>query len=221
MLPTFVTSESSKRVLSISSSKCPMLPLIVSFLIFFVWSRVMLLTARIWSEDIMIALGQSKKTKQPTYGLIMLVIVSSAIIQANRVDHVAEVSNTAVDRIVDHFLLVVQNDQAIHFDLAKKRKLTSCPSLRSYRSFCLHGFNYAKHHKQTLSIMHIDVSRAYCYAKVQGPVLVLLTLENRTGQIRLSKKSMYGTRHATSNWKRDLQQFSSKNLFRRDTEFQE
>ena len=46
--------------------------------------------------------------------------------------------------------------------------------------------------------MHIDVARAYFHAKAQRLVLVRLPVEDRmgadAGNIRLLKKSMYGTR---------------------------
>ena len=85
----------------------------------------------------------------------------------------------------------------------------------------------AANHKETLSIMHIDVSRAYFHAKAQRPVLIRLPAEDRMGtdsvKIGLMKKSMYGTRDAASNWERDWQEhvkkwgfqlgLSSKNLF--------
>ena len=85
----------------------------------------------------------------------------------------------------------------------------------------------AANHKETFSIMHIDVSRAYFHAKAQRPVLIRLPAEDRmgtdAGKIGLMKKSMYGTRDAASNWERDWQEhvkkwgfqlgLSSKNLF--------
>ena len=85
----------------------------------------------------------------------------------------------------------------------------------------------ASNHKETFSIMHIDVSRAYFHAKVQRPVLIRLPAEDRmgtdAGKIGRMKKSMYGTRDAASNWERDWQEhvkkwgfqlgLSSKNLF--------
>ena len=62
----------------------------------------------------------------------------------------------------------------------------------------------AANHKETFSIMHIDVSRAYFHAKAQRPVLIRLPAEDRmgtdAGKIGLMKKSMYGTRDAASNW---------------------
>ena len=65
-------------------------------------------------------------------------------------------------------------------------------------------------HKETFSIMHIDVSRAYFHAKAQKLVLIRLPVENRMGadggKIGLLQKSMYGTRDAASNWERDLQE---------------
>ena len=85
----------------------------------------------------------------------------------------------------------------------------------------------AANHKETFSIMHIDVSRAYFHAKAQRPVLIRLPAEDRlgtdAGKIGLMKKRMYGTRDAASNWERDWQEHvkkwgfqlgvSSKNLF--------
>ena len=81
--------------------------------------------------------------------------------------------------------------------------------------------------KETLSIMHIDVSRAYFHGKAKRPVLIRLPVEDRMGtdaaKVGLMKKSMYGTRDAASNWERDWQEharnwalqleLSSKNLF--------
>ena len=85
----------------------------------------------------------------------------------------------------------------------------------------------AANHKETFSIMHIDVSRAYFHAKAQRSVLIRLPAENLmgtyAGKVGLMKKSMYGTRDAASNWERDWQEhvenwgfqlgLSSKNLF--------
>ena len=85
----------------------------------------------------------------------------------------------------------------------------------------------AANHKETFSIMHIDVSRAYFHAKAQRPVLIRLPVVDRMGtdawKVGLMKKSMYGTRAAASNWERDWQEnvkkwgfqqgLSSKNLF--------
>ena len=85
----------------------------------------------------------------------------------------------------------------------------------------------AANHKETFSIMRIDVSRAYFHAKAQRPVLIRLPAEDRmgtdAGKIGLMKKSTYGTRDAASNWERDWQEhvkkwgfqlgLSSKNLF--------
>ena len=85
----------------------------------------------------------------------------------------------------------------------------------------------AANNKDTFSIMHIDVSRAYFHAKAQRPVLIRLPLEDRmctdAGKVGLMTKSMYGTRDAASNWERDWQEnikkwgfplgLSSKNLF--------
>ena len=85
----------------------------------------------------------------------------------------------------------------------------------------------AANNKDTFSIMHIDVSRAYFHAKAQRPVLIRLPVEDRmgadAGKVGLMKKSMYGTRDAASNWERDWQEhvkkwgfqlgLSSKNLF--------
>ena len=67
----------------------------------------------------------------------------------------------------------------------------------------------AANNKDTFSIMHIDVSRAYFHAKAQRPVLIRLPVEDRmgadAGKVGLMKKSMYGTRDAASNWERDWQ----------------
>ena len=85
----------------------------------------------------------------------------------------------------------------------------------------------AANNKETFSIMHIDVSRAYFHAKAQRAVLIRLPVEDRmstdAGEVGLVKKSMYGTRDAASNWERDWQEhvknwrfqlgLSSKNLF--------
>ena len=81
----------------------------------------------------------------------------------------------------------------------------------------------AANHKETFSIMHIDVSRAYFHAKAQRPVLIRDRLGSDAGKIHLMRKSMYGTRDAASNWERDWQEhvkswgfqlgLSSKNLF--------
>ena len=82
-------------------------------------------------------------------------------------------------------------------------------------------------HKETFSIMHIDVSRACFHAKAQRPVLIRLPVEDRIGadaeKIGLMKKSTYGTWDAVSNWERDWQEhvkswgfqlgLRSKNLF--------
>ena len=52
----------------------------------------------------------------------------------------------------------------------------------------------AVNHKETLSIMHVDVSRAYFHAKAQRPVLKRLPVEDRMGtdarKVGLMKKSM-------------------------------
>ena len=60
----------------------------------------------------------------------------------------------------------------------------------------------AANRKETFSIMHIDVSRAYFHAKAQRLVLIQLPVEDRmgtdAGKIGLMKKSMYGTRDAAS-----------------------
>ena len=85
----------------------------------------------------------------------------------------------------------------------------------------------AANNKETFSIVHIDVSRAYFHAKAQRPVLIRLPVEDRmgadAGKVGLMKKSMCGTSDAASNWERDWQEhvrnwgfqlgFSSKNLF--------
>ena len=84
----------------------------------------------------------------------------------------------------------------------------------------------AANNRETFSIMHIDMSRAYFHAKAQRPVLIRLPVGDRTGtdagKVGLMKKSMYGTRGAASNWERDWQDhgrnwgfqlgLSSKNL---------
>ena len=61
--------------------------------------------------------------------------------------------------------------------------------------------------KETFSIMHIDVPRAYFHAKAQRPVLLRVPVEDRvgtdSGKIGLVKKSIYGTMDAASNWERD------------------
>ena len=68
----------------------------------------------------------------------------------------------------------------------------------------------AANHKDTFSIMHIDVSRAYFHAEAQRLVLVRLPREDRVGaddgKIGLLKKSIYGTRDAASNWECDWQE---------------
>ena len=68
----------------------------------------------------------------------------------------------------------------------------------------------AANHKETFSIMHIDVSRAYFHAKAQRLVLIRLPVEDRmgtdAGKVGLMKKSMYRTRDAASNWERDWQE---------------
>ena len=88
----------------------------------------------------------------------------------------------------------------------------------------------ATSHKETFSMMHIDVSRANFHAKARRPVLVRLPLEDRVGadvgKVGLSKTSMYGARDAGSNWEWEWQEHvenwgfpvgrSSKNLFYQD-----
>ena len=68
----------------------------------------------------------------------------------------------------------------------------------------------AANHKETFSIMHIDVSRAYFHVKAPRPVLIRLPVEDRMGtdawKVGLMKKSMSGTRDAASNWERDWQE---------------
>ena len=85
----------------------------------------------------------------------------------------------------------------------------------------------AVNNKETFSIMHVDVSRAYFHAKEQRPGLIRLPVEDRmgtdAGKVGLMKKSMYGTRDAASKWERDWQEHvknwwfqlgrSSENLF--------
>ena len=93
----------------------------------------------------------------------------------------------------------------------------------------------AANNKSAFSIMHIDVSRAYFYAKAQRTVLMRPPVKKRmgadAGKVGLIKKSMYGTRDAASNWGRDWQgpiqkwRFqlgpSSKNSFHhKETEYQ-
>ena len=60
-------------------------------------------------------------------------------------------------------------------------------------------------HKETFSIMHVDVSRAHFHAQAQRLVLVRSPAEDRKGadaeQIRL-----LSTRDAASNWERDWQE---------------
>ena len=67
----------------------------------------------------------------------------------------------------------------------------------------------AANNKNTLSIMHIDVSRACFHAKAQRLVLIRLPVEDRMGadarKVGLMKKSMYETRDVASNWERDWQ----------------
>ena len=54
----------------------------------------------------------------------------------------------------------------------------------------------AAKHKETFSVMHIDVSRAFSNAPVEHQSGI------DAGKIGLLKK-MYGTRDAASNWERD------------------
>ena len=79
-------------------------------------------------------------------------------------------------------------------------------------------------------MMHIDVSRAYFYAKAQRLVLVRLLVEDRVGadvgKVGLSKTSMHGARDAASKWEWEWQEhvenwgfpvgLRSKNLFYQD-----
>ena len=64
-------------------------------------------------------------------------------------------------------------------------------------------------HSPQFSLMHVDFSHAYFHAKAQRLVLVKLPVKDCSGkdkgEIGLFKKSMYGTRHAASNWERDWQ----------------
>ena len=64
-------------------------------------------------------------------------------------------------------------------------------------------------HSAEFSLMHLDVSRAYCHAKAQRVVLVKLPVEDwsakYSGKIGLLKKNMHGTRDAASNRERDWQ----------------
>ena len=57
----------------------------------------------------------------------------------------------------------------------------------------------AANHKEMLSIMHIDVSRAYFHARED-------IMGTDAGKVGLMKKSMYGTRDAASNWERNWQE---------------
>ena len=89
------------------------------------------------------------------------------------------------------------------------------------------NISIAANHKETFSIMHIDVTRAYFHAKAQRLELTRLPVEDRmgadAGKIGLMKKSMYGKRDAASIWKREWHEhvnsgsfqlgLSSKNLF--------
>ena len=83
----------------------------------------------------------------------------------------------------------------------------------------------AANHKETFSIMHIDVSRAYFHAKAQRPVLIRLPVEDRmgtdAGKVGVMKKSMYGTRDAASNWERDWQENVKKWGFTTWTQLEE
>ena len=88
----------------------------------------------------------------------------------------------------------------------------------------------AANHKETVSIMHVDMSHAYFRAKAQRLVLVRLRVEDRMGadaeKIGLLKKSMCGTRDAASNLERAWLEhvksrgfqlgLSSKNLFHQE-----
>ena len=64
-------------------------------------------------------------------------------------------------------------------------------------------------HSPAFSLMHVDVSRAYCHAKAQNLVQVKFPAADCSGKdngkFGLLKKSMYGTRDAASNWERDWQ----------------
>ena len=63
MLPTFVSSESSEPVMSISLLlKCPITPSIVLFLIFFGWSKMMMLPLRSRPEATTVAIMQDGAT---------------------------------------------------------------------------------------------------------------------------------------------------------------
>ena len=72
----------------------------------------------------------------------------------------------------------------------------------------------AANHKDTFSVMHIDVSRAYFHEKVRRLVLVRLPVEDSmgadAGNLSLLNKGMYGTRDAASNWERDRQEQCKK-----------
>ena len=102
------------------------------------------------------------------------------------------------------------------------REYAGTPPLEAFTAI----ISIAANNKETFSIMHIDVSRAYFHAKAQRPVLIRLPVEDRKGtdvrNVGLMKKSMYGKRDAASNWERDWQEhvenwgfqlgLSSKNL---------
>ena len=97
------------------------------------------------------------------------------------------------------------------------------PSLEALKAI----ISIAANNKETFSIMHIDVSRAYFHAKARETRAHTEPVEDRmgtdAGKVGLMKKSMYGTRDAASNWERDWQEhvqnwgfqlgLSSKNLF--------
>ena len=51
----------------------------------------------------------------------------------------------------------------------------------------------AANYKETFSIMHIDVSRAYFHSKAQRLVLVRLPVEDRIGRLTLKKEYVWHT----------------------------
>ena len=87
----------------------------------------------------------------------------------------------------------------------------------------------AANHKQTVSVMHIDVSRASFHAKVQRLVLVRVPVERQDGRRcwgTWSVEEEYArhtrTQQAMRYWKQHMKSwtyhpgFSSKNLFRHE-----
>ena len=61
----------------------------------------------------------------------------------------------------------------------------------------------AASHSSEFSLLHVDVSRAFFYAKAQRPLPVKLPVGDCSGKkIGMLKKSMYGTRDAAFNCER-------------------